>query len=209
MAVFFAAILLALTACHALDYGGDEGGSGGGTVTALKYQPSANHYVDFVEGVLNIWSNVTGGNNVWALYYLAPRSSPVETAFEYGSDVFNINTTGLQWSGTRTLTVGGHNGAAYFIMTGAVTTTPATVRLGTNLSVIERITAGTDFVNITDTAGNLSPTSKTEAELKALAPTAAGLLYYCSNCSVDGMVVSTGTTAGAFARISARTTAID
>ena len=51
--------------------------------------------------------------------------------------------------------------------------------------------------------------SRTEAQLKAQVPTRAGLLFYCSDCSVDGVVVSTGTTTGAFGRISARTTTID
>jgi hypothetical protein len=56
---------------------------------------------------------------------------------------------------------------------------------------------------------NLAPPSKTKAELNTTTPSVPGLEYYCSDCSTDGIVVSTGTTQGAFGRISARTTAIN
>lgn len=54
-----------------------------------------------------------------------------------------------------------------------------------------------------------APPVKTKAELAALTPTAPGLPYYCSDCATDGIVVSTGTTRGAFGRISARGTAVN
>ena len=54
---------------------------------------------------------------------------------------------------------------------------------------------------------NSSPLpSRTSAELTALAPSVSGILYYCSDCATDAVCVSTGTTAGSFARVSARTT---
>jgi len=53
------------------------------------------------------------------------------------------------------------------------------------------------------------PSLRTKAQLTALVPSVAGLMYYCSDCSTDGVVVSTGTGTGAFGRISARTTAIN
>lgn len=56
---------------------------------------------------------------------------------------------------------------------------------------------------------NTFATSKTEAALKSDSPDAAGRIYYCSDCSVDAVVVSTGTGAGAVARLTARTTAIE
>jgi hypothetical protein len=51
--------------------------------------------------------------------------------------------------------------------------------------------------------------SRTLAELQALTPSRAGLVYYCSDCTTDGLVVSTGTTVGAFGRSSAKTTTIN
>lgn len=54
----------------------------------------------------------------------------------------------------------------------------------------------------------LAPPSKTLTQLLTDAPPSAGLIYYCSDCATDGVVVSTGTSGGAVARISARTTAI-
>ena len=53
-----------------------------------------------------------------------------------------------------------------------------------------------------------SATSQTLVQLQALTPASTGLIYYCSNCTVDAIVVSTGTSQGAFSRVSARTTAI-
>lgn len=54
----------------------------------------------------------------------------------------------------------------------------------------------------------LAPASNTLAQLKALSPPSSGLIYFCSDCTVDGIVISTGTSKGAFGRISSRTTAI-
>lgn len=56
--------------------------------------------------------------------------------------------------------------------------------------------------------GQKGPEVKTKAQLQTDAPPRAGAEYYCSDCTVDGVVVSTGTAAGAVGRISARTTAI-
>lgn len=55
---------------------------------------------------------------------------------------------------------------------------------------------------------NESP-SKTKAQLTAYAPPRVGLRFYCSDCTTDGDVISTGTAAGAFGRISAKSTAIN
>lgn len=52
------------------------------------------------------------------------------------------------------------------------------------------------------------PPSKTLAQLTALAPTQPGIIFYCSDCTTDGIVVSTGTATGAFGRISSRSTQI-
>jgi len=59
-----------------------------------------------------------------------------------------------------------------------------------------------------DRIGAIAPYSRTLSQLGALTPSTAGLIFYCSDCTVDGVVVSTGTAIGSFARISARTTPI-
>lgn len=51
--------------------------------------------------------------------------------------------------------------------------------------------------------------AKSKAQLGSYTPLVAGEIWYCSDCATDGIVVSTGTTVGGFARISARTTAIN
>lgn len=50
--------------------------------------------------------------------------------------------------------------------------------------------------------------SKTITQLRTDLPASAGIMYYCSDCSTDGIVISTGISKGAVARISARTTSI-
>lgn len=72
----------------------------------------------------------------------------------------------------------------------------------------EDITGGTEFFAVSATGG-LVPRARTKAQLQVLSPTTAGEMFYCSDCSTDGMVISTGTAVGAFGRISARSTAID
>lgn len=53
------------------------------------------------------------------------------------------------------------------------------------------------------------PTPFTKAQLQTLTPRRAGLLFFCTDCTTDGIVVSTGSTVGGVGRISARTTAIN
>lgn len=50
---------------------------------------------------------------------------------------------------------------------------------------------------------------RTKAQLNLLTPDGAGIIYYCSDCATDGIVVSTAATQGGFGRISARGTAIN
>lgn len=47
----------------------------------------------------------------------------------------------------------------------------------------------------------------TLAQIQSFSPTRAGEIYYCSTCVTDALCISTGTTRGAFSRVSARTTA--
>lgn len=67
---------------------------------------------------------------------------------------------------------------------------------------------GENRVSTMTATGYIQLAPKTIAQLKALFPTSAGQKYYCSDCATDGEVISTGTTMGAFARVSARTTTI-
>lgn len=50
--------------------------------------------------------------------------------------------------------------------------------------------------------------SYTIAQFSSLVPRSVGAIYYCSDCTVDAVVVSTGTTISSFSRVSSRTTAI-
>lgn len=54
----------------------------------------------------------------------------------------------------------------------------------------------------------VTPRSFTKAQIQATIPQTVGQIYYCSDCTTDVIVVSTGTGTGAFSRISSRTTAI-
>lgn len=49
--------------------------------------------------------------------------------------------------------------------------------------------------------------SLTKAQILGLTPMRTGRLYFCSDCSTDAICISTGTSLGAFSRVSARTTA--
>lgn len=49
-------------------------------------------------------------------------------------------------------------------------------------------------------------TSKTKSQLRSLTPTAAGRIYYCSDCTTDAVCVSTGTATGSFSQMTSRTT---
>jgi hypothetical protein len=66
------------------------------------------------------------------------------------------------------------------------------------------------FLGLTDLEKrlNVAP-SLTKAELTAKVPDALGQVFYCSDCSTDALVVSTGPAQGAFARVSARSTGIN
>lgn len=52
-------------------------------------------------------------------------------------------------------------------------------------------------------------TTKTKAQLKSQTPSAAGKLYYCSDCVTDAVCVSTASLPGAVARLTSRDTPID
>jgi hypothetical protein len=49
----------------------------------------------------------------------------------------------------------------------------------------------------------------TKAQLQAATPLAANLFFICTDCTTDGLVISTGTTVGAVGRATAKTTSIN
>jgi hypothetical protein len=80
---------------------------------------------------------------------------------------------------------------------------------GQSADILDTETSGGAVLSGVAADGGIAPWSRTKAQLAALAPSKAGEEYYCSDCSTDGIVVSTGTAAGSIARISARTTVIN
>lgn len=56
--------------------------------------------------------------------------------------------------------------------------------------------------------GDFSPVPHTKAELLVLVPASAGKLYYCSDCTLTTLAVSTGALAGQVSDVSARTAVI-
>lgn len=49
---------------------------------------------------------------------------------------------------------------------------------------------------------------RTKAQLLIEVPTNFNLIYLCTDCTTDALVISTGTTIGSFARGTSRTTAV-
>lgn len=78
-----------------------------------------------------------------------------------------------------------------------------------SVDLIETQDSGSNVKWGVDKNGYPFPPSRTKAQLSTDVPSKAGLEAYCSDCSTDGIVVSTGTAAGAWGRISARTTVIN
>lgn len=58
-------------------------------------------------------------------------------------------------------------------------------------------------------AGAFSIRPRTKTQLTTDVPEAANLFFTCTDCTTDGLVLSTGTAAGSFARATARTTQIN
>ncbi len=92
-----------------------------------------------------------------------------------------------------------------------ITAASSEIRFGATDQVVLKRTGNDEMTVFTDngTGGAyllMAPLSRTKAQLDAITPPIAGQLYYCSDCTTDGVVVSTGTTIAAFGRISARST---
>lgn len=70
-----------------------------------------------------------------------------------------------------------------------------------------RDSSGNTYSDVT-AQGAFSIRPRTKAQLATDVPEASNLTYTCTDCTTDGLVLSTGTAAGSFARISSRTTQI-
>lgn len=65
-------------------------------------------------------------------------------------------------------------------------------------------------IDLFDAIRNAGIPSKTKAELNSMTPASGRVsIFYCSDCSTDALVVSTGPAQGAWGRVSSRTTAIN
>lgn len=182
----FANVSLALSTGDAIaDMSGNE---------YITFQPYAQAINQF-----EIWNSTTGVNPIL-----------VATSTTGGGDT-NVGMT-LQMKGTGGL-----------VLTSTSTATPSLVNSGAIFnnakggavadSVIVKSSSSPTFLfeaspstNAVIMGGRFVLPSKTLSQFLTTAPTTVGELYYCSDCTTDGIVVSTGTAAGGFARCSARTT---
>lgn len=87
---------------------------------------------------------------------------------------------------------------------GATFTSSATFNHANGITTRYGVTGG----SVTANAGFIQLFSRTLAQLGAITPSVVGQMYYCSDCTTDGAVISTGTAQGAFGRVSAKSTAI-
>lgn len=84
-------------------------------------------------------------------------------------------------------------------------------QLASDSASLSKVTAAAASVSGTTISltGALILGLKTKAQLQAYVPGLANEVWICSDCTTDGLVISTGTAAGAVARATARTTAIN
>lgn len=78
----------------------------------------------------------------------------------------------------------------------------------TNIFTVSASTSGAPVLFYVVKNGGTGIYARTLAQLRAITPNFVGQLYYCSDCTTDGVVVSTGTAIAAFGRVSSKTTAI-
>lgn len=152
---------------------------------------------------------VNGDGNVF--FSSAVRVGPIGTIGQTNNLIVSGNTllsdNGATTVSTATLNVFAHTPSG---------TGTSILKIGTDQQtnqIHHQDRVGTTFLytlNVTTITATqaIDFASKTLAELQGLAPSSAGQTFYCSNCTVDGVVVATGTAVGAWGRISARTTAI-
>ena len=114
---------------------------------------------------------------------------------EYGSNNIYIGTNAGP-SSISTLS------NAIAIGVNASVSTSNTMVIGADSSPIEVRVSTMTF------SGNAGMSSRTLAQLSAMTPTSVGQMFYCTTCTTDGVVQSTGTGRGAWSRITSKTTAI-
>lgn len=78
----------------------------------------------------------------------------------------------------------------------------------TNIFTVSASTSGAPVLFYVVKNGGTGIYARTLAQLRAITPNFVGQLYYCSDCTTDGVVVSTGAAIAAFGRVSSKTTAI-
>lgn len=80
------------------------------------------------------------------------------------------------------------------------------IKGSTSINAGTTLTAGT---NITATAGFIQLYSRSQAQIEALTPAAVGQVYFCNDCTLTAVCVSTGTAVSAFASVGALATDCD
>lgn len=191
----------------------------GQTVILNAPTPSASRVVTFPDlsadySVVGTAGNQTiGGTKTFSLFVRASEGYRADVAG--GSDPINLNGTTAGTINIRIAPSGATSNAARIRSTLHGTNSDLSFLTAGAIQVhIDGNSGFTTFTSSITAAGIVTSSrfqlsSKTLAQLQALAPDAVGELYYCSNCTTDGIVVSTGTAIGAWARVSARTTAIN
>ncbi|NJM10065.1 MAG: hypothetical protein HC883_04030 [Bdellovibrionaceae bacterium] len=170
----------------------------GGSETDLVFQ-SLNDADEFWTGAVWTYQPTDSRNGqedgIMALYMMVNGAFPSVNVLEISDTAITLN---------RASVINFPNGGSLSIPSGSIDFTFPSANPPSGQTYFMK------FDNngaITGTEAQLG--SRTKAQLLALTPTAAGIMYYCSNCTTDAVVVSTGTGVGAFARVTARTTAID
>jgi hypothetical protein len=159
---------------------------------------------------LGAWK-LSNSNKVWTIAY----RDLADTTFNHLVDFEAVIDTG-SWSGVGDMVLQNNIPIVFVDGVGNRAVMMKAPSAVTGTYTINLPVAASSGTVQSDSSGNWSTSNslpagtgisgKTLTQLKALAPAKAGELYYCSDCTTDGIVVSTGTTTFGFGRISARTT---
>lgn len=144
----------------------------------------------------------------------APTFSDITVTYGVGAatGVFSGAVTGASFGATGALTgatlattgAGDINGAVTMGADGTVSTITAAGAAAFHTSVTAPAVTGSTSVSgakVSVTAGPLALYSRSEAQILAIDPVAAGELYFCSDCTTTAVCVSTGTAVLDFAAI--------
>lgn len=107
--------------------------------------------------------------------------------------------------GTTTINLNGWGGPSYFNVTsqnfgiGTITPNQTLHVVGTShISGASTFASSATFTSSIQTDGFLQTFSRTQAQIEALTPAAVGQVYYCSDCTLTTLCISTGTALSAF-----------